>query len=570
MKTRSSILLVLLLIINASCISKAGLQNNENITPPQETDDGLEQEPEGPQTTTSFGAYKHVFIIGVDGGGAFFKDTATPQCDKIFKEQATTYRSKTSFPTISAQCWGSILHGVLPEFHGLTNKIIETTSYPENSPYPSIFRVARESMPDVELASFVEWNPINIGIVENGFTITKVTGNDDNNVAERVIDYLSDNTPTLMFVQFSEPDEIGEKYGFGTDLHLASISSMDILIGKIYDKLKQEDLLEESLFIVTADHGGINKTHGGNSDAEIYVFLGIAGKTVTNGNIIDAESRDVAAIAAYALGLESPRTWTGHVPTGVFCDVIAGERNEIELPGSEYRKHQTEVTPELSKMTSLLSGHKLIAYLPFDGNINDAYGKIQTTCSGTIAYSDAYYGEGIELNNGYVTLKDVKFSTASFSVAFWLNASPLSSPIADPGLISNKDWQNGVNKGFILSYRGSNDIKFNVGDGKTNRIDYTRLLPTDYDEGWMHVILTVDRDRSKVRIYYDFTFEGNEAEISDAFAETAFDSMNLNIGQDGTGILQYTLPAQMDELIITADILSEADVAAFETHYKSE
>ena len=86
----------------------------------------------------------------------------------------------------------------------------------------------------------------------------------------------------------------------------------------------------------------------------------------------------------------------------------------------------------------------------------------------------------------------------------------------------------------------------------------------------MHVILTVDRDRSKVRIYYDFTFEGNEAEISDAFAETAFDSMNLNIGQDGTGILQYALPAQMDELIITADILSEADVAALETHYKSE
>ena len=373
-------------------------------------------------------------------------------------------------------------------FHGLTNKIIETIPYPVNSPYPSIFRVAREAMPDAELASFVEWNPINIGIVENGFNITKVTGSDDKNVAERVIDYLTDNTPALMFVQFSEPDEIGEKYGFGTDLHLASISSMDKLIGKIYDKLKQEDLLDESLFIVTADHGGINKTHGGNSDAERYVFLGIAGKTVTNGNIIDAESRDVAAIAAYALGLESPRTWTGHVPTGVFCDVIAGDRNEIELPGSEYRKHKTEVTPELSKMTSLLSGHKLIAYLPFDGNINDAYGKIQTTCSGKIAYSDAYYGEGIELNNGYVTLKDVKFSTASFSVAFWLKASPLSLPIADPGLISNKDWQNGVNKGFILSYRGSNDIKFNVGDGKTNRIDYTRLLPTNYDEGWMHVI----------------------------------------------------------------------------------
>ena len=46
--------------------------------------------------------------------------------------------------------------------------------------------------------------------------------------------------------------------------------------------------------------------------------------------------------------------------------------------------------------------------------------------------------------------------------------------------------------------------------------------------------------------------------------------MNLNIGQDGTGILQYALPAQMDELIITADVLSETDIAALKTYYKSE
>ena len=86
----------------------------------------------------------------------------------------------------------------------------------------------------------------------------------------------------------------------------------------------------------------------------------------------------------------------------------------------------------------------------------------------------------------------------------------------------------------------------------------------------MHVILTVDREKNRVRIYYDFTFEGNEAEISDSFAETAFDSLDLNIGQDGTGILQYALPAQMDELIITADVLSETDINALKTHYKSE
>ena len=68
-----------------------------------------------------------------------------------------------ALPTMSAQGWASILHGVLPEFHGCTNDIIAKNPYPVNSRYPSIFRVVREAMPDAELASFVEWNPINIG-----------------------------------------------------------------------------------------------------------------------------------------------------------------------------------------------------------------------------------------------------------------------------------------------------------------------------------------------------------------------------------------------------------------------
>ena len=126
------------------------------------------EEPEG-----SKGAYKHVVIIGVDGAGAFFKDTPTPRIDEIFAGQATTLRSKTSFPTISAQCWASLLHGVLPEYHGMTNDITEdkTLWYPVKSPYPSIFRVAREAHPEAKLASFVSWYAINNGMIEHNLGV---------------------------------------------------------------------------------------------------------------------------------------------------------------------------------------------------------------------------------------------------------------------------------------------------------------------------------------------------------------------------------------------------------------
>lgn len=115
---------------------------------------GPEPEPTPPEVVVSKGAYKHVFIIGVDGGGAYFRETNTPRCDEIFMHQATAYQSMMALPTMSAQGWASILHGVLPKFHGCTNDIIAANPYPKNSRYPSIFRVVREAMPDAELASF--------------------------------------------------------------------------------------------------------------------------------------------------------------------------------------------------------------------------------------------------------------------------------------------------------------------------------------------------------------------------------------------------------------------------------
>jgi len=563
MKTSSTLLIASLLLVFASCTTK------ENVAPESGGSQQPEQpaEPEAP--VVSKGAYKHVVIIGVDGGGAYFKQTDTPRCDEIFANQATTYKSLMALPTMSAQGWASILHGVLPEFHGCTNDIIKETPYPVNSPYPSIFRVAREAMPKADLASFVEWNPINIGIVENNFGVEKGTGADDAEVTGRILSYLKGKVPTLLFVQFSSPDDIGETYGFGTDIYLATISTVDALVGSIYDQYKLKGLLDDTLFIVTADHGGIKKSHGGDTDEEKYVFMGVAGKTVESGSIIDAEGRDVAAIAAYALGLEFPETWTGHVPAGVFKDVKEVEpRKEMELPGTQYRKHETEPTPALSNMQALLYGHEVVAYLPFDDSAADAWGNIQTSTSGTLTYQDAYYGKGIDLNKGYVTLKDVQVGTGSFSVAFWFKGSPVTPAEADPSIISNKDWQEGVYKGFILSYRGTQDMKFNVGDGKKGRVDYVRILPTNYADGWMHVVLTVDRENRKVRIYYDFAFEGDEAPITDALASVSFDSKSLNIGQDGTGVLQYALPAQMDEFIMTADVLSEADVAVLKAYYE--
>jgi hypothetical protein len=514
----------------------------------------------------SKGAYKHVFIIGVDGGGAFFKDTPTPRMDEIFRTGAVSYRAKTSYPTISAQCWGSMLHSVLPEFHRLTNGTVASKPFNPNSPFPSIFRIVKEARPDAKMASFCNWNPINIGIIEDNLGVVKDTGNDPE-VAAKVVNYIQNNDPTLLFVQFDSVDGAGHGSGYGSSKHLAAITAVDKLIGDIYDAVKQKNILDETLFIVSADHGGTPEgSHGGDTEAERYVFLGVTGPTVVIGGLIqNPEVRDIAAISAYALGLDFPETWTGIVPGGLFQGVEAMERHEMEpeeIPVSENRKHQTEPTPSLDNVKSLLEGHNVIAYFPLDSDEKDAFGNVKTATTGKLYYSDAYYGKGADMSDGYITLKEVSVGTNSFSVALWIKTSGVPS---DPCIISNKNWNSGGNIGFVLSIRSDEDIKFNAGNSG-DRMDAGAGLPLDYKGGWMHVILVVDREKNKIRLFYDFASE-LDYDIPESLRNVSFDALDLNIGQDGTGHYGAHLAAQLDEFIITADALSDEDVAKLKAYY---
>lgn len=273
-------------------------------------------------TPNSKGAYKHVVILGVDGAGAWFSEDVTPNTWKMFSEGAYSSTTRTSFPTISAECWGSMLLGVLPELHQLTNDIVSAKAYDVDSKYPSILRVAKEADPDAKLASFCHWNPINIGIIESNLGVVEGTGSDPE-VAAQVIDYLDANDPTVLFLQFDSVDGAGHRNGYGTEGHLEALTAVDELLGQIYAKLEEKGILDETLLIVAADHGGTPRgSHGGDTPAERMVFMGVHGKTVEKGSqIVDAEIQDIPMISAYALGLEAPATWTGKIPSGIFPDV---------------------------------------------------------------------------------------------------------------------------------------------------------------------------------------------------------------------------------------------------------
>ena len=505
----------------------------------------------------------------MDGAGAFFKEAETPNLDKIFADGAVTYEAITSTPSISAQSWGSLLHGVTPEFHGLDNGITGSQAYPADSEFPSFFRVIREQMPDASLASFCNWNNINIGIIEDGIGVYKATDGSDLKVIKMAKNYVTaevesgNGAPTVMFLQLDEADAAGHGSGYGTAVHLKKIKQQDVWIDQLYDTYDELGLLEDTLFIVTTDHGGLGNDHGGSSDAEMKIMFAAAGKTVEKGTIGEMGIRDTASIVLHALGLEQPKSWTGRVPSGLFKGVVAGERPVYEIDGSD-REHVSVSTPEAGSavhISQFITDKDLVTYLTFDGDVTDEMGAA-TTSGGKLYFVEGYFGESARLEDGYVSIPDYAPGTDSFSVSLWVNTRGVSS---DPPLFSNKNWDNGYLSGFVFCIK-SGSVQFNMGDGE-NRMDFSKQLPTNYATGWMHLTLVVDREAAVVKISTDFGAFQTLA-IPEELKDVSLDAYGvLNIGQDGTGAYGVPLSAAVDEFMVFDGALTEGDLASLAEYY---
>lgn len=293
--------------------------------------------------------YSHIIVVGVDGAGSWFECAHTPAFDRIFENGAVTYKALSSKPTISAECWGSMLIGVGPEIHRLTNRRVSVLPYPVWSKFPTVFRRIRKAYPKAELGSYCDWNPITKGIVEKGIGVSHATAR-DKELTPVVCEYIRYKKPDFLFVHFDSTDAAGHKYGYGTQQHIDAVGEVDKLIESIHSAVESAGIINETLFIVITDHGGTNPSdgkggsHGGWTDEEKYVTFAAAGKYINNTEITEMNIRDLAAIILYAMGIDAPpfdeNGWTSQIPNGLF-ENYSGEYRDIS--------HLTGAAPRISK-----------------------------------------------------------------------------------------------------------------------------------------------------------------------------------------------------------------------------
>ena len=114
-------------------------------------------------------------------------------------------------------------------------------------------------------------------------------------------------------------DHAGHSFGRGTPEYYQTFEHVDGQIKQIVDAIKEAGIYDDSVIILTSDHGHEGKHHGGDTLNEIETPFVIWGKGIQKGKVIDETmiQYDVAATVAKILHLETPQSWRG-VPMNVF------------------------------------------------------------------------------------------------------------------------------------------------------------------------------------------------------------------------------------------------------------
>ncbi|MBW2508857.1 MAG: alkaline phosphatase family protein [Deltaproteobacteria bacterium] len=243
---------------------------------------------------------RHAIVIGLDGVRVDALERAsTPRIDELIAEGTVSYDAfaggvlgtETQQPTFSGPGWSSILTGVWIDKHGVQLNVFDEANFDE---HPHFFAHVREKDPGAYLASFATWAPINESIASSAdvdvvFSSTMPTdsASGDMAVTAAVVSYLASGTPDVVFVQLDEVDHQGHVAGYGPDVpaYVEAIEAVDLQIGEMVDAIRARDTYasEDWLILVTTDHGGTGKGHGGQSDEERTIFMIVSGGDVSVG-----------------------------------------------------------------------------------------------------------------------------------------------------------------------------------------------------------------------------------------------------------------------------------------------
>jgi len=210
---------------------------------------------------------RKVLFVGWDGvrsDALLMADT--PHLDSLLPNSIYSFNVDRGPYTVSTPGWSSILHGVWPDKHGLTENSFKKNRYDE---YPDLLTILRKHKSGLGLATLSNWDAFLQITSEETYAQRFDT---DPEMVGDALRILNECPPDVMLLHFDFPDASGHEFGFSPSSleYLSSIEITDHYLGQLMAKVKEREAQynEEWMVVLTTDHGGEGTGHGGQDNLQ--------------------------------------------------------------------------------------------------------------------------------------------------------------------------------------------------------------------------------------------------------------------------------------------------------------
>jgi predicted AlkP superfamily pyrophosphatase or phosphodiesterase len=253
---------------------------------------------------------RHVIVFLVDGMRPDGLQAArTPFLDQLLGKGVHTYRARSVMPTTTLPCHTSLFFSVPPEVHGIRGNTWQALPVE----IPGLFDVLHQN--GLSAASFFNWEELRDlsrpGLLKASFFVKdspEDNGQADRDVAALALSWLGTHEWSFAFVYFHNTDKTGHGCGWMSASYLDAIANADHCIQDICRILP-----EDTMIIVTSDHGGHENTHHSDLEEDMTIPLIMCGPGIPCGKAVSSEVSilDIAPTVVRALGIEKPDGWLG-------------------------------------------------------------------------------------------------------------------------------------------------------------------------------------------------------------------------------------------------------------------
>ena len=251
-----------------------------------------------------------VILVSIDG----MRPDGVMQCGnpfvaKMMETGAYTLDAKTVLPSVTLPCHMSMFHSVPPTRHGIVTNTYTPMVRPLNGLFEQIAAAGGVS------AMYYGWEPLRDvarpgSLKFAGYLNAYAEDTTDGKLTDLALDRIEKSSPDFVFLYMVETDEKGgHDNGWMSEAYLGYISAAIDNVKRVWEACG-----DRYTVIVTADHGGHDRSHGSDLPEDVTIPMFFMGSRFTAGKALENVSiLDLTPTIADILSVYPAPEWEGRV-----------------------------------------------------------------------------------------------------------------------------------------------------------------------------------------------------------------------------------------------------------------